>query len=75
MSSDVKKKVTKKKAQVLKNDCVACGTCVNVCPLGAIKIVAGVFAEVDLAKCVGCSKCVFACPASTIEIITKEEVN
>jgi len=74
MSSDVKKKVAKKKAQVLKNDCVACGTCVNVCPLGAIKIVSGVFAEVDLAKCVGCSKCVVACPASTIQIITKEEV-
>lgn len=74
MSLDVKKKIVRRKAQVIKDYCVACGTCVNVCPLGAIKIVGGVFAEVDQSKCVGCSKCVKECPASTIEIITKEEV-
>lgn len=75
MSLETKKKIAKKKAQVIKKDCVACGTCINVCPLGAIKIVAGVFAEVDQDKCVGCSKCVNICPASTIEIITQKEVN
>ncbi|MCM8711676.1 4Fe-4S binding protein [Clostridium sp. SYSU_GA19001] len=74
MSIETKKKILKRKAQVDKNNCVACGTCANVCPLGAIKIVAGVFAEVDEQKCVGCSKCVKECPASVIEIITKEEV-
>lgn len=74
MSSEVKKKILRKKAQVMKDSCVACGTCVNVCPLNAIKIVAGVFAEVDQSKCVGCSKCAKECPASVIDIITKEEV-
>ena len=74
MSSEVKKKIIRKKAQVMKDSCVACGTCVNVCPLNAIKIVAGVFAEVDQSKCVGCSKCAKECPASVIDIITKEEV-
>jgi len=74
MTTDVKKKVAKKKAQVIKSECVACGACANVCPLGAIKIVSGVFAEVDMDKCVGCSKCAKICPASTIEIISKEEV-
>lgn len=64
----------KKKAEVNIKDCVACGSCVTVCPLNAINIVAGVFAEVDKTKCVGCSKCVKACPASTIEIISVEEV-
>lgn len=73
MSLDAKKKVIKK-AQVIKSECVACGACASVCPFGAIKIVSGVFAEVDTDKCVGCSKCVFTCPASTIEIITREEV-
>jgi ferredoxin len=69
-----KKKVMRKKAQVLKNQCVACGTCVKECPIGAIKVIAGVFAEVDQTRCVGCGKCEKVCPASVIEIITKEEV-
>ncbi|MDS0525177.1 4Fe-4S binding protein [Clostridium sp. SHJSY1] len=69
-----KKKVIRKKAQVLKNQCVACGTCIKECPISAIKVVQGVFAEVDQTRCVGCGKCERACPASVIEIIAKEEV-
>jgi Fe-S-cluster-containing hydrogenase component 2 len=74
MIVQTKKIIIKKKAEVDKNSCVACGTCANVCPIGAIKIVAGVFAEVAQIKCVGCSKCAKECPASVIEIVTKEEV-
>ena len=69
------KKSMRKRAQVIKNSCVACGTCVNACPKGAIKIVAGVFAEVDHNNCVGCSKCFQECPASVIEMVMKDEVN
>ncbi|WP_312810745.1 4Fe-4S binding protein [Sedimentibacter sp.] len=64
----------RKKALVNMKGCVACGTCADACPLSAINIVAGVFAEVNKNKCVGCSKCVKACPASTIEIVSGEEV-
>jgi formate hydrogenlyase subunit 6/NADH:ubiquinone oxidoreductase subunit I len=74
MSLEVKKKIVRKKAQVIRDSCVACGTCANVCPIEAIKIVAGVFAEVDQTKCVGCTKCANECPASVIDMITKEEV-
>jgi ferredoxin len=74
MMTEEKKKVIRKKAKVLKNQCVACGTCVSECPIGAIKIIGGVFAQVDENKCVGCSKCEKACPASVIEIIMKEVV-
>lgn len=63
----------RKKAQVDKSYCVACGACAKECPLGAISIYKGIFAEVDPSKCVGCSKCVKICPASTIELI-KEEI-
>ncbi len=58
----------KKRAKVVQRDCVACGCCVKVCPMSAIRIVKGVFAEVDSIKCVGCGKCAKECPASVITI-------
>ena len=58
----------KRKAFVQQSDCVACGCCVKVCPLGAIQIMNGIMAEVDMTKCVGCGKCAKECPASVIII-------
>ena len=58
----------KRKAFVAQEDCVACGCCVKVCPLGAIQIVKGIMAQVNMDKCVGCGKCAKECPASVIEI-------
>lgn len=47
-------------------ECVACGSCVKVCPFNAISIYKGMYAEVDWEKCVGCGKCIKACPADVI---------
>ena len=58
----------KRKVFVQQSDCVACGCCVKVCPLGAIQIMNGIMAEVDMTKCVGCGKCEKECPASVIII-------
>ena len=58
----------KRKAFVQQSDCVACGCCVKVCPLGAIQIMNGIMAEVDMTKCVGCGKCAKECHASVIII-------
>ncbi len=58
----------RKKAMVTQDDCVACGSCVKVCPVGAITIFKGITAQVDIEKCVGCGKCVKECPAAVIEI-------
>lgn len=58
----------KRKALVNQSECVACGCCVKVCPMGAIQIFKGIMAQVDLGKCVGCSKCAKECPASVIRI-------
>lgn len=62
----------KKKAIINKDFCVACGTCVKVCPLQLISIEQGVFAKINFDKCVGCGKCKKACPASIIEIQSLE---
>lgn len=68
METTIKKK---KKAIVTTDMCVACGCCVNICPINAIEIWKGIMAKVHTEKCVGCGKCAKECPAS---IITIQEV-
>lgn len=58
----------RRKAVVEERDCVACGCCVKVCPLGAIQVLHGIAARVDPDKCVGCGKCVQECPATVIRL-------
>lgn len=70
---ETKKKI-RRKAKVIKEACVACGTCIKICPRNAIRIIDGVFAEVDESKCIGCAICSKECPASIIEIINQEEM-
>ncbi len=53
-------------------DCVACATCVKVCPYGAPMINALRKAEIQSTKCVGCGSCAAACPARTITLQHQE---
>ena len=47
----------------INNNCICCGTCAAVCPVGAIKLAqSGDKYEVDQNKCVGCGGCVNVCP-------------
>ena len=57
----------KKKAYVNKQDCVACGSCVKICPMSAINV-DGISANINFEKCVGCGRCVKECPASVIQL-------
>lgn len=57
-----------RKAVIRKNECVACGTCMMQCPVGAVTIKNGAYAQVQSERCVGCGKCKSACPASIIQI-------
>lgn len=59
----------KRYASILQEECVACGTCVLVCPREAITVPNGIYAVVDEDLCVGCGVCKKACPASIIEIL------
>ena len=52
--------------------CMGLGSCVNVCPQHAIKLVDGV-AVVDPRKCVACGLCVKACPKGLIELIPESK--
>lgn len=53
-------------------ECVACGSCLEVCPLGAISVWRGVVAAVDGGKCVGCGRCLKECPAGAIRLEERE---
>ena len=48
--------------------CLGLGSCVSVCPQGAIRIRDGV-AVVDRYKCVACGLCVKTCPKGLIELV------
>ena len=63
---------TRKTAVLDPSDCVACGSCVDVCPCEAIHIYQGSFAQVDSSRCVGCGRCVQECPASIIRLEVQE---
>ena len=67
----MEKRTVKRKAQIDRRECVACGCCVKVCPRQAIWVDRGLFARVEETLCIGCGKCAKECPAS---VIAMEEV-
>jgi electron transport complex protein RnfB len=49
--------------------CLGYGTCVRVCPFGALSMGVDGLPKVDILKCTGCGKCAAACPKKVIEIL------
>lgn len=61
--------MSKKIARVSKG-CVACGTCLKECKIGAIEIKNGVRAEIKN-NCVGCGRCEKVCPCCVIDLVER----
>ena len=51
-------------AYKISEDCVACGTCINECPAGAIS--EDDIYKIDPNVCVDCGTCADACPMGAI---------
>jgi NAD-dependent dihydropyrimidine dehydrogenase PreA subunit len=47
--------------------CVACGSCVEACPFGALAIEDGALA-IDVEACMGCGVCVAKCPQEALSL-------
>ena len=50
--------------QIKKDKCVACGNCIDICPVSAINVEEN--AIIDSSKCIGCASCVSSCPFNAI---------
>ena len=51
-------------AYKITEDCAACGTCIDECPVGAIS--AGDIYKIDANMCTDCGTCANACPMGAI---------
>jgi ferredoxin len=59
-------------AEVNRELCSGCGTCIERCQMGAIKLVKGI-SKVNWKKCIGCGNCVPTCPEDAIQLKKKGE--
>ena len=55
-------------AEIDRDECVGCGTCVDECPEEAISMDDEEIAVVDADKCNECGTCVEACPSEAISV-------
>jgi len=51
-------------AYVINDDCIACGACIDECPVDAIT--EGDIYKIDAEKCTDCGDCVDSCPSEAI---------
>ena len=51
-------------AYVITDDCIACGTCIDECPIEAIS--EGDIYKIDSETCTDCGSCSSACPTEAI---------
>ncbi len=60
-------------AHVDSGKCVACLTCVRLCPFAAPHILPEGYAHIEPDLCHGCGICVLECPAEAIELASSQE--
>lgn len=56
------------KPELVRDICVRCGECVDVCPTGAAAIAEDKYPAYNLDQCIGCAQCIALCPVMAIKI-------
>lgn len=54
-------------ACVKKDECLGCGACTGVCPVGAVTLGEDGKATVDESLCIDCGACAATCPVGAIQ--------
>ncbi len=57
-------------ANLNRDTCTGCGTCVERCQMEAIHLTDGT-AALDLKRCIGCGLCVSTCPSESLSLVRK----
>lgn len=52
-------------------ECTGCGSCVERCPVGAVRVKE--VAVVDRERCLGCGLCAGSCPGEAISVVLRED--
>lgn len=58
-----------KQIMYIKDNCIKCGKCIEVCPTGAIDLDNN---KISHTKCIACGKCVEVCYANALQMIGKK---
>lgn len=51
--------------------CIACGACVEICPMAALTEDSDGGIDFDPIRCIGCGLCVSVCPTGAVQIVQK----
>lgn len=55
--------------------CIACGDCVEICPMEALTMDDSGMIKYEQLRCIGCGLCVSVCPTEAVKMILKSEAD
>jgi electron transport complex protein RnfB len=64
--------ITNYYAEIDPEICTGCGTCINICPMEAIKLKDDI-SIIKKKRCIGCGNCVVKCPVEAISLKKREK--
>lgn len=62
-------------AQYDPQGCIACGACVDICPMGALTMDDLGVVHFEQIRCIGCGLCVSVCPSEAVKMVRKTAVS